>query len=246
MITANFNARMGKAGINQGGFISVAFNQYDKSAPDNQLTTWVDVWIPEHLRERVSGFEKGTAVVVSGSLLFEKEEYNGENRVSVTVMADSIQKYFGSNGMHFFIVRNGRLGKDPIPTKNGGRMLSIASDHFRNGEQVTSWLTGFVSAENADRVDRLLKNGSSIDVVGTKMTFAISDAGYLNATINIAEFGYGASSPKRDENKNQESQNTPKNKQAQGEHVNAAQGAQTESEPQSFDDFDSLEDFDFF
>lgn len=245
MITANLNGRLGKAGVNSGGFISLAFNQYDKNAQENQITTWADIWIPPHLRDKVEKMEKGTAVIVTGELMFQEEEYNSQKRVSVTVMADNVKKYFGSNGMHFFTVRNGRLGKDPIPTKNGGRMLSIASDHFRNGEQVTSWITGFVPSENADRVDRLLKKGSSIDAVGTKMTFEISNAGYLNATMNIDAFGYGASSPKRDGGEDQKSQNKPA-EPAQNEQKASAQSAPAESEYQSFDDFDSLEDFDFF
>lgn len=242
MITINANGRVGKP-LNEKGFMTVAMNQYDKGAPDNTLTTWLNVWVPESLREKAATLEKGNAVILSGQLMFELHEYEGNKTARVTVLADSIQKYFGSNGEHFFIIRNGRLGKDPISTKNGGRMFNVASDHYRNGEQKTSWITCFVNPELADRVDSLLKKGSSIDAVGTKMVFEVNKEGYLNATLNISSFGYGASSPKKQDDS--DNANNPLGEVAEPEQPTKQVESKEELEP-SFEDFDSLEDFDYF
>lgn len=247
MIKASLNGRIGRE-LTENGFLSLAINQYKKGAENNRFTTWVDVWVPTHLREKVSKLAKGTSVLVDGSINFEKDEYEGNVSARAVMFADSIQKYIGANGQNYVFIRGARLGKDPMPTKNGGYMFNVASNQYRNGEELTTWVTVFIAPKDAERVNALgIQKGRSIDLVSDRFEASISNDGYLNVTLNAVQIGYGATSPKSEENGNPDEKATQGNSAAPNSQQ--SQGFQPVND-ESFDDelfdMDSLDNADGF
>lgn len=203
MITVNLNTRVGVE-LNEKGVMSVALNQYKKGEENNTLTTWMNVYIPEYLRDKASEIKKGTSVFVGGELRFSKyEAKDGTKKTNIIIFANYISKAPGANGDNFFIIRNARLGKDIVPSRNGGAMLNVCSNHFEKGEEVPSWITVFLNEETFKRAEALkLKKGSGIDVSGNRFVVEINDKGFLSATLNASTISYCASTPKKDQDSN--------------------------------------------
>lgn len=203
MITVNLNTRVGVE-LNEKGVMSVALNQYKKGEENNTLTTWMNVYIPEYLRDKASEIKKGTSVFVGGELRFsEYKAKDGTKKTNIIIFANYISKAPGANGDNFFIVRNARLGNDIVPSKNDGVMLRICSNHFEKGEEVPSWITVFLNGEAAQRAKVLkLKTGSGVDVSGNKLVIEINNEGFLTATLSASTISYCASTPKKNQDSN--------------------------------------------
>lgn len=233
MILANLTVRVGRE-LNEKGFMSVVYDQYDKTAENNRSSQWLSLWVPESLRNKASEYKKGTPLIVSGTLRISINEYEGNKKPEMVLFADSVQKTINSNGTNFFMVRNARLGKDLADTRNGGAFTNVASSSFRNGEEETTWVTIFFRPEDTERAYKMFKKGSAIDLVSDRLTVGMNN-GYLSVTMNVAGFGYGATIPKTDQE--------PKQKEEETEVAQAASAVEDEA----FNELDSLEDYnDFF
>ena len=236
MINVSLSGRVGKEQVNAGGFLSIAIDQYKKGAEGNRETSWISVYIPDHLREYTNKLEKGNAVDVIGQLDFTEDEYNGEKIVRLTLFASSIKKTFAANGGNCFFIKSARLGKDPVASKNG-YMLNLAYDVWSKGESSTRWVTGFTANDAvAKKIDLLnAKKGTGLDVIANSFSATINERGYVNVILNIVDVTYAAFNKKREENSTEVNQGSPENKpeDVQGDNV------------EEFD-IDSLDDMDFF
>lgn len=237
MINALVSGRLGKAGVNNGGFLTLAVDQYKKGAENNRATSWISVYVPEHLREYANNLEKGNAVDVMGQLDFNEDEYNGEKTVRLTLFASAIKKTFAANGGNCFQIKSARLGKDMATSKNG-YMLNLAYDVWNKGETSVRWITGFTANENvAKRLDALgAKKGTSLDLIANSFNAEINEKGYLNVVFNIVDVTYAPFNKKKDEN----SESGVKNQEQQSNNV---------KEDEDFENFnldDLDEDLSFF
>lgn len=169
--------------------VDLAVNKYSAKAADNKKVEYYHVLAFGSTAERLTKVEKGTALIVQGSLSSRDSKKDGVTYRNTTIIAeDFTYSFFPSNSVDVTI--SGRMSKELWVSKTGNLCgFDFASDYYDFGAKdfKPQFFSAIAYGEDAvNKLNKVLKKGYRVYIKGHLLTAVKKDETRNTTFTNVA------------------------------------------------------------